>query len=118
MKERILLVGEDPVLLETRALLLSDWETEIKDTHSAIATIATEQFDVVILGQLVTAKNAQLVISSAKEKEPAPEILAIRNGGDSAALGVDTHQIDLLESPAWLKEWVGAALRKRSDRSQ
>lgn len=113
MKERILLVGEDPVLLETRALLLSDWQTEIKDTFHAIAALEAERFDVVILGQLVTAKNARLVISSAKRQEPVPEILAIRYVDDPADLGVDTHEIDLLKSPAWLRAWVKAALEKR-----
>jgi DNA-binding NtrC family response regulator len=79
MKRRILLVGEDPALLETRALLLSAWETSIRDTRSALAAIQSETFDVVIVGQLVTAENARLLISAARKREPVPEILAIRN---------------------------------------
>ena len=114
MRERILLVGEDRVLLETRAFLLFEWETCIADTHGAVAAIQAESFDLVIVGQLVKARDAHLIISSAQAREPAPAILAIRSSGDADALGVDTHQVDLTESPAWLSEWVRCALEKRS----
>ena len=115
MKERILLVGEDPDLLATRALLLSDWETEIKDSNSAIAAVQAETFDVIIVGQLVTASSARLLIAAAQKRKPAPTILAIRNPGDEAALAVETHFVDLRQSPAWLKQWVNGALSKRNE---
>ena len=118
MKERILLVGEDPDLLATRALLLSHWETEIKNSRSAIAALQTETFDVVIVGQLVTAANARLLIDAAQKQEAAPEILAIRDPEDAVDLAVETHFLDLRESPAWLEQWVRAALsRRRSSRA-
>ena len=118
MKERILLVGEDPDLLVTRALLLSDWETEIKNSRSAIAAVQTGTFDVVIIGQLVSAENARKLIDAAQKREAGPEILLIRDPEDGLDLAVETRFLDLRESPAWLERWVRGALSRRREKRQ
>ncbi len=53
MKERILLVGEDPTLL-VRAFLLAEWSTEIANAKGALPAMQAQPFDVVIIGQLVS----------------------------------------------------------------
>jgi hypothetical protein len=116
MKARILLVGEDPGLLATRALLVSDWETENKDSRSAIAVLQTKSFDVVIVGQSVTAEKARLLIDAAHKQKAVPEILALRNPEDKVALAVERHFLDLRKSPAWLEQWVRAALSRRREK--
>ena len=112
MKERILLVGEDPLLLATRALLLSDWETETVHTFKAINRIESESFDLVVIGHTVPEVSARVLIWGAKELENPPEP-AIRTSGGDDDLGVETHASDLYESPAWLRERVSEMLTHR-----
>ena len=115
MKERILLVGEDPTLLATRALLLSDWETETVHTFKAINRIESESFDLVVIGHTVPEVSARVLIWGAKELENPPEILAIRTSRGDDDLGVETHTSDLYESPAWLRERVSEMLTHRKN---
>ncbi len=72
MKERILLVGEDPNLLATRAMLLAEWSTEISDARGALAAMQAELFDVVIIGQLVSVDETRRPIPEANKMNPAP----------------------------------------------
>jgi hypothetical protein len=116
MKEKILLVGEDPDLLATRAFLLSAWETQIENSLGAIAAVQAETFAVVIVGQLVSADNARLLIDAAQKQEAAPEILVIRDPEDEVDLAVETYFLDLRDSPAWLEVWVRAALSRRHEK--
>lgn len=114
MKERILLVGEEPLLLATRALLLSDWETETVNSYGAMERIRTGNFDVVIIGHTVPQLGAHLLIDRLKELSPAPEILAIRIAIGDDPLEVETHISDLYESPGWLIERARELLAART----
>ena len=116
MKERILLVGEDPSLLATRALLLSDWETETVNASQGMKRIEAETFDLIIVGHTVPEISAKVLIGAAKDLESPPEVLVIRSFGENDDLGVQTHPSDLWESPAWLRKSVVALLaRRKSD---
>ena len=76
MKQRILLVGEDPHLLATRALLLSEWETETVNSYEAMDKIQTGAFDLVIIGHTVSELGAKMLIwrtkSSARPRKSLP----------------------------------------------
>ena len=113
MKERILLIGEDPTLLATRSLLLSDWETETVNTLQAMKRIEAETFDLVIIGHTVPENSAKMLIGAAKELKSPPEVLVIRSIGENDDLGVETHPNDLWESPAWLRKSVVELLARR-----
>jgi hypothetical protein len=104
MKERILLVGEDPPLLATRALLLAEWSTEIVNTKESSVAMRTQTFDVVIIGQLVPIAATKELIAESQELNPAPAILAIRFPGEEVDFCVETHTTGMHDHPGWLRE--------------
>ncbi len=116
MRSRILLVGEDSMLLATRALLLKEWGPMTVGAREAGDALRAQRYDVVILGQLVPVESARALIEQARSQNPPPAILAIRNTGEGIDLGVETHITNLWESPAWLARWVGTALNRHSRR--
>jgi hypothetical protein len=113
MEERILLVGEDPVLMATRAMLLSDWKTTTADPRQALTTLDAESFDAMILCQTVSNADAEQLIAATRRKQPGAAILAIGPTGKTH-LGVRTEAVDLEKSPAWLRATVAEMLAERS----
>jgi hypothetical protein len=101
---RILLVGEDPNLLATRSLLLSEWETETCRTSEAKAALNSIRFDGVILGQLVNRQSARELIALAKSVDA--RVLLVRYPGEAQGYDSETHILDLDESPSWLIGWA------------
>ena len=101
---RILLVGEDANLLATRALLLSEWETETCRTNEAKAALNSNRFDGVILGQLVNRQSARELIALAKNVDA--RVLLVRYPGEAQGFDSEIHVLDLDESPAWLVRWA------------
>jgi DNA-binding NtrC family response regulator len=113
MLEHILLVGEDPLLLRTRAMLLSDWQVSTGQTREAQELLQSRSFDAVILGQLVPAGKVAELIELSKSLRPAPAILLIRYPEDRTSFDVETHTTDQHQSPGWLRERVAALLKER-----
>jgi CheY-like chemotaxis protein len=113
MKERILLVGENSSLIATRALLLSDWETETVHAFQAMECIETQAFDLLIICQSVPDATAKNLIRAAKELKAPPEILLIRADRSDKDFGVEVHTQNLWESPAWLHMSAAELLGRR-----
>jgi CheY-like chemotaxis protein len=113
MKERILLVGEDSNLIATRALLLSNWETETINAIQATEHIETHAFELLVICQTVSDMNARALIRAAKKLKVPPEILLIRADRSDDDFGVDVHSQDLWESPAWLRNSADELLKRR-----
>jgi len=113
-KARILLVGDDPTLLQTRALILKDWETVAANSKDALSTIHSWPFDIIVVGQTVPVGLATEIIAAAKAADPAAHVIAIRFPEDNSDLGVETHTTDLGTHPSWLRERVAFLLAKRS----
>jgi DNA-binding response OmpR family regulator len=113
MKERILLVGENSSLIATRALLLSDWETETIGASQATERIEAQAFDLLIICQTVPDVTAKGLIRAARELKAPPEILLIRLDRSAEDFGVDVHTQDLWESPAWLRQSAAELLERR-----
>ena len=72
MKERILLVGEDSNLTATRALLLSDWETESLNSVSALERVEMVSFDLIIICHSVSGASAKKLIRTAQNVDYTP----------------------------------------------
>jgi hypothetical protein len=106
MNKRILLVGEDPVLLATRAFLLAEWSTEIASAKDAFTVLKAKSFDLLVIGQLVPGQITKKLIAEAKTLKPSPVILAIRFPDEDIDLGVETHTTDSGASPAWFRDCV------------
>jgi DNA-binding response OmpR family regulator len=113
-KARILLVGDDQALLETRALILRDWETTKAKSTEALSSIHTGSFDIIIVGQTVSTGLALEMASAAKALNPPAHVIAVRFPEDDSDLGVETHATDLGVHPSWLRERVAFLLAKRS----
>jgi DNA-binding NtrC family response regulator len=113
-KTRILLVGDDPTLLHTRALILQDWETATVNSTEALNTIHSGSFDIIVVGQTVSVGLAAEIIAAAKAADPPAHVIAIRFLDDDSDLGVETHTADLGVHPSWLRERVAFLLAKRS----
>jgi hypothetical protein len=113
MQARILLIGDDPALLLTRALLLAKWNPVTVTTHESMSVLYSQEFDIVILGQLVSHGMVTELICAAKAKHPATDILLIRFPEDQVDFGVETHSADLRQSPGWLRERVAVLIARR-----
>jgi DNA-binding NtrC family response regulator len=113
-KARILIVGDDPTLLQTRALILKDWETISSTSAEALSAVHSGSFDIIVVGQTVSTGLALEIISAAEASTPAAHVIAIRFPDDDSDLGVETHTTDLGAHPSWLRERVAFLLAKRS----
>jgi DNA-binding NtrC family response regulator len=113
-KARILLIGDYQPLLQTRALILKDWETATVDSAKALRTIHSASFDIVVVGQTVSTGLALEIISAAEALNPSAHVIAIRFPDNDSDLGVETHTTDLGAHPSWLRERVAFLLAKRS----
>jgi DNA-binding NtrC family response regulator len=108
MKALILIIGDDPVLLRTRAELLRDWQITTVSSRDAAEALRSRPYDLVILSQTVQEAQARSLIAQALELDPNPRILAIRSG-DDRQLGSLTYQVDL-NNPGGLRSAVARIL--------
>jgi len=108
MKALILIIGDDPILLRTRAELLRDWQITTVSSRDAEEALRLRPYDLVILSQTVQETQARSLIAQALELDPNPRILAIRSG-DDRQLGSPTYQVDL-NNPGGLRSAVARIL--------
>jgi CheY-like chemotaxis protein len=108
MKALILIIGDDPILLRTRAELLRDWQITTVNSRDAAEALRSRPYDLVILSQTVQETQARSLIAQAQELHPNPRILAIRSG-DDRQLGSQTYQVDL-NNPGGLRSAVARIL--------
>jgi hypothetical protein len=113
VKAWILIVGDDPVLLHTRAELLRDWQITTAHSRHAEEAMRARNYDLLILSQTVQEKRAKSLIAQAMELQPNPRILTIRSAEDRQ-LGSPTYQVDL-SNPGGLRSAVARMLEFRAD---
>jgi len=113
MNERVLLVGDDEVLLESRALLLQPLETIKSSSSEALTLLFTQSFDVVVIGQSVAGPNAERIVAATKSFENPPALIAIRFPNEDLAVDVEVHETNSWKDPGWLKERVVELLKQR-----
>jgi DNA-binding NtrC family response regulator len=108
MKALILIIGDDPVLMQTRAELLRDWQITTVSSRDAREALRSRNYNLVILSQTVQETQARSLIAQAQELDSNPRILAIRSG-DDRQLGSPTYQVDL-NNPGGLRSAVARIL--------
>ena len=94
MKASILIVGDDPVLLHTRAELLRDWQIVTVNSREAENALLARTYDLLIFSQTVQEKVVRGLIDQARQLHPESRILAIRSG-EERHLGSPTYQVEL-----------------------
>jgi hypothetical protein len=114
MNQRVLLVGDDEGLLESRTLLLAPLETVKYSSPQAPALLFTQKFDVVVIGQSVDGPNAEWIIAAAKSLKNAPALIAIRFPNEDLAVDVEVHETNSWKDPGGLKERVLELLAHRT----
>jgi hypothetical protein len=111
----ILLVGEYPPLLATRAQLLSDWEVVTTGPLEAPETLKQRQYDLIIFCQSVRDAAAEKLIQQATELHANIKVLALAYDGEERRLpGSATLRPDLYR-PAQLRDSVAKLLNGRGD---
>ena len=104
MKALILIIGDDPILMRTRAELLRDWQITTVSSRDAGEALRKRAYDLVILSQTVQEIQARSLIAQVSELAPRTRVLAIRSG-DNRQLGSPTYQVDL-NNPGGLRAAV------------
>ena len=108
MKASILIVGDDPVLLHTRAELLRDWHIVAASSREAKEAIPARTYELLIVCQTVEEKLARSLIDQALHMHPESRILTIRSA-EERHLGSPTYQVELT-NPGGLRSTVAKIL--------
>ncbi len=108
MKACILIVGDDPVLLRTRAELLRDWQITAVSSREASEAMRARNYDLLILSQTVQEPLARKLIAQARDLVCRPRILTISTGANQP-LGLPAYQVDLC-NPGGLRSAVATML--------
>ena len=72
MKASILIVGDDPVLLHTRAELLRDWQIVTANSREAEKAILARTYDLLIFSKTAQEKVVRGLIDQARQLHPNP----------------------------------------------
>jgi hypothetical protein len=114
MKERICIVGDDPVLLETRSCLLEGWEITTSTSREAEEVIKTRAYDLLIFGHTVADDTAKRLIGIANEMYPLSVSLVLRSAfGEDRDFGSATYEIDF-GNPGGFRDAVERLLNSRN----
>jgi hypothetical protein len=113
VKERIFVVGDDPVLNKTRVCMLKDWQTTAANTAEAKEAIKAHAFDLLIFGQTVPDETAKNLIALAnKLHPPATSLVICAATGRDRHFGTATYRIDL-SNPGGFRSSVARLLDAR-----
>src|ERR1700689_1381715 len=104
----ILIVGDDPVLLHTRAELLRDWQIVTASSREAEEAILARTYDPLIFSKTAQEKVVRGLIDQARQLRPGSRMLAIRSGEEWQA-GLPTYQVEL-NNPGGLRSAVAKIL--------
>ncbi len=108
MTASILIVGDDPVLLHTRAQLLRDWQIVTASSRDAKEAISARTYDLLIFSKTAQEKVVRGLIDQARRLHPGSRMLAIRSGEEWQA-GLPTYQVEL-NNPGGLRSAVAKIL--------
>jgi hypothetical protein len=111
----ILLIGEYPVLLSTRAHLLREWQTSTTDSAAAAQALRERRYDLLVFCQSVRASTAEILIAQAKTLYPNIKVLALSYAGEHRPLGTAIFAPDIYH-PRQLREAVAALLRRANEK--
>jgi DNA-binding NtrC family response regulator len=95
MKEWILVVGDRPVLLQTRTELLQNWQIVTASSRNAGDAIQARAYDLLIFSQTVLEDTANSLISRARAVNPQLNVIAISAEEQERSLASATYRVDL-----------------------
>ncbi|MGA9669228.1 MAG: hypothetical protein WBQ94_08470 [Terracidiphilus sp.] len=100
----VLIVSKDPILLETRKLILEAFFlVEAADGVSCACTLmARRTFDLVVLCYTLSDDECQQVIGLAHEQEPRPKVLTLNALGHHCTDSANGHKLMAGDGPSAL----------------
>ena len=117
MVAAILIVGDDPVLLQTRADLLREWQVSTSTSQQAFQAIRASAFDLLIVCQTVSDNTAAQLIDKAREINPDVQALAIAQVHQERNLNVELFEVQL-NDPDRLRRIVTRLLQEADSRNK
>jgi DNA-binding response OmpR family regulator len=116
MKAAILIVGDDPALLETRAALLKAWHVSTTTSEHAIEAIRSTDHDLIIFCQTIPDEVAQTLIGRAREMNPNFATLALKHPGQERTLDGELFEVQI-SKPGQLLSVVDRLLQSSTSKS-
>jgi DNA-binding response OmpR family regulator len=110
MTAAILIVGDDPALLGTRADLLKAWQVSTTSSRQAAEEIRSRAYDLIILCQTIPDETAQTLIHLAREMNPAVKAVAIHVSGQERNVDAELYEIQL-QNPGYFPDVVGRLMQ-------
>jgi hypothetical protein len=95
MRVKVLIVGDDPILTETRVGLLSDWQPSASTSTHASDLIRSIVPDLLIVCQTVPDEKAKELIESARALNPRVLALAVCRYQQKRDLDVERFEVQL-----------------------
>jgi CheY-like chemotaxis protein len=114
MVAAILIVGDDSVLLQTRAALLREWQVSTSTSTQAFQATHTA-YDLLIFCQTVSDTTARQLIDKAREMNPYVKALAISHVGRKRNLNMERFEVQLRD-PDRLRRVVTQLLQQGDSR--
>src|SRR5271156_5019557 len=109
----LLVVGDDPILLETRSYLLRDWQVSVSTSKMAIDAIRSKSYDLIILCQTIPDETAHALIGHAREMNPRVKSLAIHLPGQTRDVEAELYETQF-QNPGRLMSVVAHLLQSSS----
>jgi CheY-like chemotaxis protein len=105
MTAAILIVGDDPILLETRTDSLKAWRVSTTTSQHAVEAFRSKFYDLIIFCQTIPEETSRALIDQAHKLDPTVKTLAIRVSGPGRDVDADLYGV-LLEQPNRLRNLV------------
>jgi DNA-binding NtrC family response regulator len=110
MTAAILIVGDDPVLLETRTDSLKAWQVSTTTSEQAVEEFRSKFYDLIIFCQTIPEETSRTLIDQAHKLDPTVKTLTMRVSGPERDVDADLCGI-LLEQPNRLRTLVSFLLQ-------
>jgi CheY-like chemotaxis protein len=101
MTAKVLIVGDDPILTETRVGLLNDWQPSASSSIQAPGLIRSIVPDLLIVCQTVPDEKAQELIQTARALNPKVQVLAVCRYAQKRDLEAECFEVKLSDPGAF-----------------
>jgi DNA-binding NtrC family response regulator len=109
MTAEILIVGDDPVLLETRTNSLKAWQVSTTSPEQAVEEFRSKFYDLIIFCQTIPEETSRTLIDQVHKLDPTVKTLAMRVSGPEHDVDADLYGV-LFEQPNRLRNLVAFLL--------
>jgi CheY-like chemotaxis protein len=106
----ILVVGDDPILLEARVDLLRGWHVSRATSRDATQSIRSIEPDLVIFCQTISDDTAERLADRAREINPSVIALVIFHGGQRRNVKTEFYEVQS-DDPGRLRSFVAGLLQ-------